>query len=468
MVAAEAHATQTPVALPAMMSLAAVATCCAPKIRVLARPGWSEPTNIFVCVALSPGSRKSAVFSDAVVPLHDFELTVGEAMQSEMASATALVRAAKQRQTAAEEAAARKNSDDRLGAEAHLREATSELLAMEAALPIAPRLICSDVTQERLTTLLAEQGGCMALMDAEGCGPIAMLLGRYNARQQPQVEVFLKAHAGDSICVDRIGRDGVAVSCPRLTVGMTIQPSVLERFGHDPQLRGVGLLARFLWSVPENTMGTRVARPAPVPDSVRRDYARALRELLELERAPNGEPHAVRLSRGADDLLADFQDWLEPRLGPGGDLAHLSDWAGKLAGAVVRIAGLIHAAETLQDVFATEISPSTLAQAISIGHYLLAHAQLALAQACTDPIVVDAEHVVAWFRMNKTCEISARDLFSAHKARFEKMDRLQPVLALLKSHHWVLEVEQVAEVRRGRKPSPIYRVHPSVHAASER
>ena len=40
--------------------------------------------------------------------------------------------------------------------------------------------------------LLAENGGAIAMLDAEGCGPIATMLGRYNPSQTPQVEVFLR------------------------------------------------------------------------------------------------------------------------------------------------------------------------------------------------------------------------------------------------------------------------------------
>jgi hypothetical protein len=464
-VEAEAHATQTPVDLAAMLSLSALATSCARYITVLAREGWTEPTNIFVCVALPPGSRKSAVFRDVMAPIASHQSEVGEAMRQDIESAKALARIAKERQTNAEEAAARKRGGDRIGVEAELRAATSELLEAEAAVPIAPRLFCNDATQEKLAVLLAEHNGCMALMDAEGCGPIATMLGRYSAANAPQVDVFLRAHAGDPIMVDRIGREHVAVSNPKLTVGTTIQPSVLESFGKQIQLRGVGLLGRFLWCVPQNTLGTRVARAAPVPDHVRRDYARALRDLLVLADKPNAEPRHVRFSVAADDLLADFENALEPRLGLGGDLAHLSDWAGKLAGAIVRIAGLLHAAELLQDAIATEVSAGTLARAICIGEYLLVHAQIALVFAFSDPLTLEAEHILAWFRSTRTREITARDLFCVHKGRYHKMARLKPILDWLKSHGWIREIEQSTEGRAGRRPSSIYRVHPSVHGA---
>src|SRR6266481_5806922 len=52
-----AHATQTPTDLAGLLGLAAVSTAMAQKVRVEVRQGYSEPVNIFVVVAMPPGSR---------------------------------------------------------------------------------------------------------------------------------------------------------------------------------------------------------------------------------------------------------------------------------------------------------------------------------------------------------------------------------------------------------------------------
>jgi replicative DNA helicase len=68
-VAAEATATQTPPDLPGMLVLATLATAAGGLARIQVRPGWQEPLNLFVVVALPPGSRKTAVFADVTRPL---------------------------------------------------------------------------------------------------------------------------------------------------------------------------------------------------------------------------------------------------------------------------------------------------------------------------------------------------------------------------------------------------------------
>lgn len=460
-VQAEAHATQTPVDLGGMLTLAVLGTCCAPKIDLHVRGRWYESTNLYVCIALRPACRKSAVFADATAPLSVYQREVSEAQQPAIARASALLRSAKQRQESAEASAAK--SSDRMAAEIGIDEATREVLAAEAAVPVERRLFSGDVTQEKLVVMLAEQDGCMAILDAEGYGPISAMMGKYNNSQMSPVEVFLKAHAGDSIWVDRLNRERVSIARPRLTIGITIQPSLLERFARERQFRGIGLLARFLWSVPADLLGSRVARPTSVPESIHEAYARNLRVLLDLESGPNGAPHIVRFSRDADDLLAGFQEHLEPELGVGGRYAHLADWVGKLPGAVVRIAGLLHAADAMQEALTTEVSAATMARAIQIGEYLLSHAQVALADICVDPRVLDAEHVLAWLKTNRILKITKRDLFCVHKARFPKVSDLEPALELLRKHRWIRLLELPPDERRsGRPASPTYGVHPSL------
>ena len=53
--------------------MAIMAVACAKRFRVEVKPGWSQPLNLYVVIALEPGNRKSAVFREAVAPLVDFE-----------------------------------------------------------------------------------------------------------------------------------------------------------------------------------------------------------------------------------------------------------------------------------------------------------------------------------------------------------------------------------------------------------
>ena len=86
---------------------------------------------------------------------------------------------------------------------------------------------------------------------------------------------------------------------------------------------------------------------------------------------------------------------LEPRLGPDDDLGPIADWGSKLAGAVVRIAGLLHLAANLETGYRDPISAETFVAAQgAIGDYFLVHAIAADKIMGADPATADAVALV--------------------------------------------------------------------------
>src|SRR5581483_2812949 len=89
----------------------------------------------------------------------------------------------------------------------------------ECIVPDVPRKLVSDCTPEKLATLLAKYGGSLAILDDEGV-VFEILGGRYS--REPNLEVFLKAHAGSRLIVDRGTRTEI-VERPALTQGLAVQ-----------------------------------------------------------------------------------------------------------------------------------------------------------------------------------------------------------------------------------------------------
>lgn len=209
--------------------------------------------------------------------------------------------------------------------------------------PVQPQLICADVTPERLASLLAEQGGRMCLFSPEG-DLFDMLAGRYTGGA-PNFDVILKGHSGDALRVDRRGRSE-HVQHPALTIGLTVQPDVIRGLVDKPGFRGRGLIGRFLYSLPKSTVGRRRIAPEPLEYEVRQNYKKNVEALAQLETMQDydGSPVArmLYLTTDADALLKEFESELEPQLAEDGELGAMADWAGKLAGAVIRIASILH------------------------------------------------------------------------------------------------------------------------------
>ncbi len=86
---AVAVATQVPVDLPAMVGLAILSLAGAKKYRVVVRPGWQEPLNIYSLTVLPPGNRKSAVFADMTAPVVEWEREELERQRPQIAAARA-------------------------------------------------------------------------------------------------------------------------------------------------------------------------------------------------------------------------------------------------------------------------------------------------------------------------------------------------------------------------------------------
>ena len=455
MVGAVAEFTQTPADLAGCIALAALSTAAGGRAEVEVRGSWREPANLFTVVVLPPGSRKSAVFAALIRPLLAAEAALIDRTRPAIVEAELALRvAAKAADRAANAAAAAVDAGarDRLLADATAAATTAEAITV----PPLPRLIADDVTSEQAASLLAEQGGRLAVLSPEG-GIFATLAGRYSGA--PNLEVFLKGHAGDMLRVDRRSRPAEHVDRPALTLGLAVQPEVLRDIAQMPGFRGKGLLARILFAVPQNTVGRRRIGTDPIPDAIAEAYAERLSTLV-LCLAARREPAVLPLAPGANERMLAIERDIEPRLAPSGCWAHVVDWGSKYAGAVARIAGLLHLGGDTQ---ADSIGVETFDRAATIGAYFADHVLAAFDDIGADPLVDDARHVLSWIERSQTERFTKRELFSAlSRGRFRKACDLDPVINLLVGHGYLAPAPGPERRGAGRTPSPAWLVHPEV------
>ena len=467
-VAAVATATQTPPDLAGMLALAMLATVAAGAIEVQPRPGWREPLCLFVAVGMDAGTRKSSVFTALTQPVAEFERDQAAAALPAITETITLRRIADQTAAHAETAASKAPLDQQ-----QERQADAIARAAEAAnliVPPVPRWLVDDATPEALAGLLATYGR-IALLSPEG-DVFDQMAGRYNQQAGPNLGVYLKGHAGDLLKVDRRGRPPEYVERPCLTIGLAVQPEVLQGLAGRPGFRGRGLLARFLYSLPESLVGRRQAGAPPVPPAVADRYTLELQALAASLATPAGNegPALLALDRGAAELLLGFERDLEPRLAAGsGDLAHLAGWAAKLAGATCRLAALLHLAEHLRDGWAQPISRETFAAAIRLADYLIEHARAVFDLMGADPRIDDARWLLDWITRTNRTQFSRRDAHrAAPRGRFATATDLEPALRLLEEHGYLRRVdpEPSQDPRgRGRPASPRFLVNPLPRAA---
>ena len=455
-----AYQTQTPVDLAGTLALAVLATAAGGTVFVDVRPehGWTEPTNLYLVAALPPASRKSPVFNAMTGPV----LATEAQLQAD--AKTRIIELSVERK-AAEDYAVR--MADKLAKAPPGESDSARYEAQQAALAAAaitvpqdPRLFTDDATAETACSLLVDQGGKFAVLSAES-EIFNEIAGRYSGN--PNMNVFLKGHAGDPIRVDRKGRASEAVDKPALTLGICTQPSALVDLAAIPGAAGRGLLARFLFTIPPSNIGHRESKPGAVDQRVHAVYARKLQALILALRDLEAPIH-LTLGTDAAALLDQVAEATETQLREGGSLAGYTDWGGKSVGAMMRIAGLLHLAEHGVTGFARPISSDTLTAAHALITYYTEHSLAVFETMTTDDVAERAGSVLTNLTNTATTRFTTRDLFrSLSRSRFPKVADLEAALALLEQHGYVRRLQSAPTGPRGGRPAAtVYEAHPDL------
>ena len=472
-----AKATETPLELPAMGVLAVAATACQRRLKIELDPGYTEPLNLWTLTALPPGSRKSAVQRLAIAPLQSWEIERGQAMAPEIKEAEAARAAGALRIRELQKRYAKEQDE---GKRSTLLE---EITCAEAALPeipVRPKAFRQDVTPEKAGALLATYGEKIGIFSAEG-GIFDILAGRYSGGT-PNMDVFLQAHAGDPVRVDRGSRPPVDLQEPALSMGLSIQPSVLHEMAGKAAFRGRGLIGRFLFAVPADIVGKRTLETVPVSASVRAGYDQAIMALLDLPEQRNmlnGELFAIQLTPEAHADWKAFAREVETGMAEGGPLESLRDWAGKAAGAAGRIAGVFHCIEHAgrllqadpEDLFPPTpdrypLTGATMRTALSLARKLLAHAVFVYGIMGEDEGIWAARRVLRWIRSTGAEGFTVNECYRALRGSFPKRANLDPGLLTLMERNYIRRERPPGERKPGR-PSERYTVNPAARTRQE-
>jgi hypothetical protein len=446
MVSAVATEVQVPVDLPAAVAMGVLSTAAGGRAEVSVRGQWREPLNLYTVAAMPPGAGKSPAFRLMCAPVFSAEREMRDGARE------AITRAEIDRES---EMARAQDERKKAKGDPEIDAAVKRLrLAEELPVPVMPRLTADDVTPEQAGTLMAEQGGRLAVLSAEGTF-FSVLMGRYSSGS-PNLELVLKAHAGDRVQVDRRGRAEL-IERPALTIMTTVQPLVLREMAAKPAMRERGILARFLMALPHDLVGNRDMTPDLVPDAVLRDYTQTMARLIA-DMAEWSDPAVLPLTPAALKLHTEWRAELEPRLRSGtGDLEALRDWAAKLPGATARIAGLLHLAEQPRNGPTSPVGEETMARAIDQSRYWVEHAMAAFGAMRAHPALEDARAVLDWIGDKKS--FTEREVYRAMHRRFPTSASALPALSVLDDHGYVRRVEPESAPRPGRK-TVAYEVHP--------
>lgn len=456
-VTALSASTETPPELAALMVLAAISTAAHGKYKVQVKDDYCEPVNIWTCVALPPGSRKTAVQQAATAPLTAWEKRQREDAEPEIKKAesqhaTLTARIGHLRKEAA------KAEGDLLD---DLIEEISELEAELPKIPVMPQIWAQDVTPENLGTIMAANNERMSILSDES-GIFEIMAGRYS-NGVPNLDLFLQGHAGSPVKVNRGSRPTIAMESPSLTLGLSPQPEVLRGLSSTPSFRGRGLLGRFLYALPFSNLGYRTLDASPIDPTCRKQYEKTLTAILNHEMECSEEevesPHILQLDKNARQEWQSFALRVEAGMGEGGIYDHMTDWAGKLPGAVIRLAALLHVARHYNGrPWEKNITLQDIKSAIRLGEVLSAHALAVFDLLGADTALDGARVVLRWIKREGKYEFTFRDCHQIHKRRYKRTADLNPIIDVLIERHFIRQrVEKVPY-----RPSRFLEVNPLV------
>jgi putative DNA primase/helicase len=454
---AVASTTQTPPGLSVMFALSAVATCLQNKVEVAPYgDDYREPVNVWTVTALDPGNRKTSVKNSFTAPLTLWESEQAKRLTPEIKKAEHH-RDINLKAIEALKLKAAKPDADR-------KEILRQISEIEEETPdeiIRPRLYADDVTPERLQGLLAEHKGRMALLSDEG-GIFEIMAGLYSGGKV-NMNVFLQAHAGSSIRVNRQGRD-IDIPRPALTFGLAVQPDVIGELatGNKTRFRGNGTLARFLFCLPTSTIGSRdMKNRSTIPESVKAGYTAGVMSLLEIEPVQDeqGSEQArlLTLTPAALEAWQAFSQYIEDRQGPDGEYYSFQDWTSKLPGAALRIAGLFHVVE--HGAAVQQINKQTIEKALDLAELLISHARAAFDLMGDDPAAQDAKHIYKWLLSTRPAHFRQTEIYK-NLRRFNDAERVTRAMKVLSARHITSE-----PIKRGStgRPAILFEVNPAIY-----
>jgi len=443
-----AESTQTPEEMAGVLSLGILATAFQSKYEVEVTPDWMEPLCLYPIAVASPGERKSKVISALTGPVYEYEAEQRDFEAAEIAR-NQTERALLEKRLQAVQNCAAKGKNDFEAKRQEALDLSAQLANFKELHPF--RLMMDDTTPEKLTDVMAMQGGSITVASAEG-GIFDVISGRYD--RTINLDIFLKGHAGDTISVDRIGRKSNYIAKPRLTMILTVQPTVLYGLMNNATFRGRGLCGRFLYAICKSKVGRRKVSPAPMSSTTRAEYRQFVRHILA-----NQGSGIVRLSADANTIREEYQSYIEKKLG--GEWEYMRDWGGKLVGTMVRIAALLHLSCFPSD---TPISAETMEAATDIAEFLGAHAEAAYQAMGADESLENAKYLWRQITSKGGAEMSKRDLFRLVRGKFKKVESLDAPLHVLVEYGYIRieKVERDGDGKKvaGRKASPMIKINP--------
>ena len=447
--------------MAATMVLPVLSAVAAGRWLVRCNPTWTEELALYVATVAYSGSMKSPSFKAAMEPLDAIQSELIAKRGPEVAEALSQRRVDEQRLRKLESTVSEPDKD---GKSRKGSDLDSERMVLAEHLfttpePAVPSLWTTDSTPEQLATLMAQNGERYAWLSEEG-GFFEASLRYRTAGTSANLDVFLSPHNGGSVRVNRASKPPISLKRPTLVVGVTVQPSVLQKAQENPELSSRGLIPRFLISWPPDQAVVKSTQRPDLPAHIKAAYARCLHDLDERgQRVRVGERIELTYTPASaamfDAWCVEVVDMWRP--GGGGILQQVRSWANKLEGTTGRLAAIF---ALVQNPDAREVNEDDMARAIEVARYFADHAAYVHGQIAEDPQLRAAATCLRAIRDIGNDQVSTREVHDRVRAAGPKTaDEVRLALSMLAREGWLRWLGKVSTPKGGH-PSERWQVRP--------
>ena len=423
------------------------------------KKGHIQRAILFAAVIGPPGSAKTPALDFVVEPAHDAEEKIHAAWKEEI----------KEYEIALD------------NYEAELKEWKKTHGGPRPEKPPRPplqRRTVNDATAEALVPILQENPRGVALIRDELVGWVQAMNQYREGGKGADQQFWLSAWSGSAVKVDRKkthAEGPLRVRHPFIGVVGGLTPDKLPTLrGDKPCQRAEqdGFIDRILMAYPQEPPAV-AENWLEVADSTRTALCFVMERLWTLEMVSQTDPAGAVV--GYRPFLVNLDptargEWqrftaAHAREINGGNLPPqlVGPWA-KLKGYAARLALVIHYLRSACDEAQEgDVDGVSMASAVKLIDYFKAHARKVYAVMDADPKTAAARKVLRWIADQRTTRFQKRDAYQALKGTFKTIDELAPVLTLLEKHGYIRPEPCSERSGPGRKPSPFYEVHPSLH-----
>lgn len=296
--------------------LASASACLGQGIEVHSSPGMVTAANLFVMLVKPSGGGGSIAYHYATDPIKRYQTESIRKFEEEEKPKLERARSTLQSDQAqilnAHKSARKKGNEEELkDAKEELDNLQIQLKAIETQLAY-PLIYVTDVTPERLASIMAARQETLAHFDPDGADSVAGILGvRYGNGSHAADSLHLKSFSRESVAISRQGtgkggETNAFLRSPCLTALFVITPDTAKKlFVNERMLRG-GLLARFLVASASTRPIYWSKDKKAIPPDVKQRYEKASFSLINNYRNRElGELEPIKMEPSAWNLFAE-------------------------------------------------------------------------------------------------------------------------------------------------------------------